>query len=81
MNAQTAAAPRPGLPWPVWGMLALALLTLVVVGWQRLAQGPYAEAADVTWQRALHFEDRPNGDVAVLDAQDRREVARFQGEQ
>jgi putative photosynthetic complex assembly protein len=80
MNAQTAAAPRPGLPWPVWGMLALALLTLVV-GWQRLAQGPSAEAADVTWQRALHFEDRPNGDVAVLDAQDRREVARFQGEQ
>jgi putative photosynthetic complex assembly protein len=62
-------------------MLGLALITLAGVGWQRLAGGPPAQVADVTWQRALHFEDRSNGDVAVLDAQDRREVARFQGEQ
>ncbi len=84
MNAHPATAhpaPRPGLPWPVWAMLALAVATLAMVGWQRLAGGLPAEVADITWQRALHFEDRPNGDVAVLDAQDRREVARFQGEQ
>jgi putative photosynthetic complex assembly protein len=62
-------------------MLALAMLTLSVVGLQRLIGGPATEADPVTWQRALHFEDRPNGDVAVLDAQDRQEVARFQGEQ
>ena len=86
MNVHTAMSdPLPartsGLPWPVWAMLGLALITLAGVGWQRLAGGPPAQVADVTWQRALHFEDRSNGDVAVLDAQDRREVARFQGEQ
>ncbi len=84
MNAHTATANPPtarGLPWPVWAMLALAISTLGMVGWQRVAGGPPAEAVDITWQRALHFEDRPNGDVAVVDAQDRREIARFQGEQ
>lgn len=86
MNVQTAMSnPLPArasvLPWPVWAMLGLALITLVAVGWQRLAGGPPVEVADVTWQRSLHFEDRSNGDVAVLDAQDRHEVARFQGEQ
>ena len=86
MNVHTAMSnPLPartsGLPWPVWAMLGLALITLAGVGWQRLAGGPPAQVADVTWQRALHFEDRSNGDVAVLDAQDRREEARFQGEQ
>ena len=83
MNAHTVT-PGPAtrsLPWPVWAMLGLALLTLAVVGWQRLAGGAPAEVVDVAWQRALHFEDRPNGDVAVVDAQDRREVARFSGEQ
>jgi putative photosynthetic complex assembly protein len=62
-------------------MLALAVSTLAMVGWQRVAGGPPAEVTDITWQRALHFEDRPNGDVAVVDAQDRHEIARFQGEQ
>lgn len=86
MNANTAMADShlartSGMPWPVWAMLGLALITLAMVGWQRLAGGPPAQVADVTWQRALHFEDRPNGDVAVLDASDRREVARFSGEQ
>ena len=85
MNAHTATASPSGrarsLPWPVWAMLGLALLTLAVVGAQRLAGGPRIEVTDVTWQRSLHFVDRPNGDVAVLDAQDRREVARFSGEQ
>lgn len=86
MNANTAMADShpartSGMPWPVWAMLGLALVTLAMVGWQRLAGGPPAQVTDVTWQRALHFEDRPNGDVAVLDARDRREVARFSGEQ
>lgn len=81
-NATTArSTPSAGLPWPVWAMLGLALLTLAVVGWQRLAGGPPAAVTDVAWQRALHFEDRPNGDVAVIDAQDRVEIARFSGEQ
>ncbi len=84
MTTHAAIAPhgtRRSLPWPVWAMLAVAVLSLVAVSLQRLAGGPVAEAATVSWERRLHFEDRPNGDVAVLDAQDRREVARFQGEQ
>lgn len=90
MNPEAATAPRAvplthtakGMPWPVWAMAALALLSLAVVGWQRLAAGPAPDdSAQVTWQRALHFEDRPNGDVAVLDARERAEVARFSGEQ
>ncbi len=81
-NATTArSTPPAGMPWPVLAMLAVAVLSLVAVSLQRLAGGPVAEAATVSWERRLHFEDRPNGDVAVLDAQDRREVARFQGEQ
>lgn len=86
MTAETAtthpsAQPPAGMPWPVRAMLALALLSLAMVAWQRLQGTPDAGITDVTWQRALHFEDRANGDVAVLDAQDRHEVARFQGEQ
>ncbi|MFY8103696.1 MAG: photosynthetic complex assembly protein PuhC [Ramlibacter sp.] len=88
MNSQTATRSAPltprstRMPWPVWAMVALALVSLAAVGWQRIAAPPVADVAtDVAWQRALHFEDRPNGDVAVLDARDRREVARFSGEQ
>jgi len=85
MNAPAVTAASSarahGLPWPVWAMLGLALLTLAVVGAQRLAGGLPVDTTDVTWQRPLHFVDRPNGDVAVLDARDRREVASFGGEQ
>lgn len=84
MNANATTArrtPSTGMPWPVLAMLGLALLTLTVVGWQRLSGGPPAAMTDIAWQRALHFEDRPNGDVAVVDAQDRAEIARFSGEQ
>jgi putative photosynthetic complex assembly protein len=90
MTSEAATATRAmpmtqrtrGLPWPMWAMAGLALLTLAMVGWQRLGGEAAVDPADaVSWQRALHFEDRPNGDVAVLDAQDRAEVARFSGEQ
>ncbi len=84
MNANTATphgTPHRGVTWPLWSMLGLAVLTLAVVGWQRLSGGPPAAMTDIAWQRALHFEDRPNGDVAVVDAQDRAEIARFSGEQ
>ena len=80
MTSEAATATRAmpmtqrtrGLPWPMWAMAGLALLTLAMVGWQRLGGEAAVDPADaVSWQRALHFEDRPNGDVAVLDAQDR----------
>ena len=35
----------------------------------------------INWQRTLRFEDRPNGDVAVMDANTQTEITRFQGEQ
>jgi putative photosynthetic complex assembly protein len=81
MNDTRAALPA----WPLWGLLALAAASLALVGWQRQAPipvmpAPVATEAPVSWQRALRFEDRPNGDVAVLDAQG-RELTRLQGEQ
>ena len=69
-------------PWPAWLLGALVLSTLLGVAWTRLSGVPIAEPlAAVQWQRQLNFEDRPNGDIAVLDAASRQEIARFQGEQ
>ena len=72
-----------GTPWPIWAIAGLLVLTLSAAAWQsRVAGGPVAqETASVQWQRSLRFEDRPNGDIAVIDANSQREVARFQGEQ
>ena len=85
MNTRTAsgaAASALSMPWPIRAMGLLMLLTLAIVGWQRLAGGPepVVEAAQA-WERALHFEDRPDGSVAVLDAATRAEVYRYAGEQ
>jgi putative photosynthetic complex assembly protein len=72
-----------GTPWPIWAIGGLLALTLAVVAWQsQIGGGPVKEdVPSVQWQRSLRFEDRPNGDIAVLDASSQREVAHFQGEQ
>ena len=72
-----------GTPWPIWAIGGLLALTLAVVAWQsQIGGGPVKEdVPSVQWQRSLRFEDRPNGDIAVLDATTQREVAHFQGEQ
>jgi putative photosynthetic complex assembly protein len=72
-----------GTPWPIWAIGGLLALTLAIVAWQsQIGGGPVKdEAPSVQWQRSLRFEDRPNGDIAVLDATNQREVAHFQGEQ
>ena len=55
---------------------------LLVVGFLR-GQGMVTpqDDAPVSWKRSLRFEDRPNGDVAVVDPETQLEVSRFQGEQ
>jgi len=35
----------------------------------------------ISWQRTLRFEDRPNGDVAVMEGQSALEITRYVGEQ
>lgn len=72
-----------GTPWPIRAIGALLALTLAAVAWQsQLGGGPVVEVApSVQWQRSLRFEDRSNGGIAVIDASNQREVARFQGEQ
>ena len=79
--------PTGGRSWPLWALALLALGTVVMVGWQRTQVQPVVAETDtrlvapVTWERALHFEDRPDGSIAVLDSPARREVTRLQGEQ
>jgi putative photosynthetic complex assembly protein len=83
MHTHSDAPLGQGTPWPIWAIGGLLALTLAVVTWQsQVGGGPVKEAVpSVQWQRSLRFEDRPNGDIAVLDAATQREVARFQGEQ
>lgn len=79
--------PTGGRTWPLWGMALLAAGVLAAVAWQRMLPQPVPVETDsrlvapARWERALHFEDRPNGDIAVLASPGRQEVARLQGEQ
>jgi len=80
--ASDSTASTPFIPWPIRAMGLLMLLSLAIVGWQRLAGGPApAVEGAQAWQRTLHFEDRPDGSVAVIDAASRAETYRYVGEQ
>ena len=65
-----------------WIFVGFLCSVLLVVGVLR-NQGMVAQQDDapVSWKRSLRFEDRPNGDVAVVDPDSQLEVTRFQGEQ
>jgi putative photosynthetic complex assembly protein len=65
-----------------WIFVGFLCSVLLVVGFLR-GQGVITpqEDAPVSWQLSLRFEDRPNGDVAVLQAHNQMEITRFQGEQ
>jgi putative photosynthetic complex assembly protein len=65
-----------------WIFVGFLCSVLLVVGFLR-GQGVMSpqEDAPVSWQLSLRFEDRPNGDVAVLQAHNQMEITRFQGEQ
>lgn len=83
LSATDAPAPSlaAGRPWLGWTLCLVVAATLGLVLWQPLV-GPAAEdAPPVRWQRSLHFEDRANGDIGVVDAGSGQEVARFSGEQ
>ncbi len=79
--------PTGGRRWPLWALGLMALGTLGAVAWQRAQIDPVMPVADarlvapVAWQRALHFEDRPDGSIAVREAPSGREIARMEGEQ
>lgn len=95
MPAARGGTPDAGtIPWPLWAGVALMLLALGAVAAFRFmttpADGLHASASapgqtwlpsEVTWQRALHFEDSPDGQVLVRDAASGREIARYAGEQ
>ena len=84
---QTAAgAPAPdSFPrWFLLGAAALVLFSLASVGLVRLTgNGPDQRRAaePSTVERALRFEDRPDGSIAVVDGRTGALVASVQGEQ
>jgi putative photosynthetic complex assembly protein len=79
MNLRT---PTPLGSQPMLWLLGLMASTLLAVGLARW-QG-WHEAlpdADVAWEMRLRFEDMPNGDVRVSQADTGEQVAMFSGEQ
>ena len=67
-------------PWPLWMGLLLVTLIMLAVAWQRQQPPAPEQSVDLKWQRLLRFEDRPGGDIAIIDEKSRQEVARLQGE-
>ena len=84
MNSSVHANPSmPGrhalTGWIFVGFLSSVLLVVALLRNQGM-EIPQ-DHAPVLWQMSLRFEDRPNGDVAVIDAQTQQEIHRYVGEQ
>ncbi len=79
MNALPASTSK-GLP--IGWLLALMALTLGLVAWAQ-QQGWRVTVSDAptAWEMSLRFKDLPNGDIAVLDAQQGQTLREFSGEQ
>ncbi len=71
--------------WVLWCAGGLIAFSLVSVGLVRITgNGPdqiRQSMPDVTAQRALRFEDRPNGGVAIIDGANGQVIAELTGEQ
>ena len=80
----TAAPQRPDT-FPRWVLMCaggILAFTLISVGLVRLTgNGPDQKPAPGTAERALRFEDRPDGSVAVIDGVSGTLIASVQGEQ
>jgi putative photosynthetic complex assembly protein len=84
LAAMAVVKPLPTVrrrPWLLWLALGFLSLTILSVAWYRHQEPQVLELGPVRWQRLLRFEDRPEGDIAVVDAAHGREVARLRGEQ
>jgi putative photosynthetic complex assembly protein len=83
MNSSMHAPPLPGrhalTGWIFVGFLSSVLLVVALL--RNMGMEIPQEHAPVLWQLSLRFEDRPNGDVAVLDASTQTEIHRYVGEQ
>ena len=80
----SAASLRPDT-FPRWVLLCaggVVAFSLISVGLVRLTgNGPDQKPAPGTQERALRFEDRPDGSIAVIDGRTGELVRSFQGEQ
>lgn len=65
--------------WIFVGFLSSVLLVVALLRSQGMVTTQ--NDAPISWQLTLRFEDRTNGDIAVLDANNQMEIARYQGEQ
>lgn len=74
--------PQPAVPTVVrWVLLGLALLLVGVFTVRQTGQNIRDTEAPVVWQKNLHFEDGERGEIVVIDALTRQQVAVFEGEQ
>jgi len=83
MNPSLANDGLPGrhalTGWVFVGFLASVFLVVALLRGQGM-EIPQ-DHSPVSWQRTLRFEDRPNGDVAVMEGQSTVEITRYVGEQ
>jgi len=83
MNTSVSSGALPGrhvlTGWIFVGFLSSVLLVVALL--RNQSSDSSQDQAPVLWQMQLRFEDRPNGDVAVLDAHTQAEITRFEGEQ
>jgi putative photosynthetic complex assembly protein len=89
-HAQRDLAPDNFPRWFLWGAGSLIALSLISVGLVRITgQGPdqlraaaaRGEGPAPSAERALRFQDRSDGGIAVIDVATNRELAVIQGEQ
>jgi putative photosynthetic complex assembly protein len=83
MNPSLANDGLPGrhalTGWIFVGFLSSVFLVVALLRGQGM-EIPQ-EDSPMRWQRTLRFEDRPNGDVAVMDGTSTVEITRYVGEQ